>query len=308
MLLSRIKSQLGHLPSPVVLSLGLFLATAVGCDKKPSLTREHAANTAPSQTTTATVQPNASAAAATSTAQKSPVAIAGRRRESPLVELVRQWNEAILSRNPQAMANVYAIDVEYYSQRLSRDQVIKNKMAALQQAKDYTQSFEFLHFEGTKTEHPRVSFTKHWVANNKPGQVEAHLSFRREQSQWFVSEESDVPSDAKREHSKNAYSDACQAAVIKLVLSTTEAHQYLESRGPSRDYPPNSARFESYDYPKPRVAIQENNEGYRVTLAWFEVDLQNGIVAEDLLGPEGIRAPLRASDGLWEGAKTACKR
>jgi len=226
------------------------------------------------------------------------------RRDSPLLETVRQWNEAILSRNRDAMEQVYAEQVAFYGQRLPREKVITSKLASLEKAPGYSQSLEDLRIEQRDSESPVIVFEKHWIANAKPGKVSARLTLRREHSRWVVAEETDLPTIARFSRT-TPYSEACQEAVMKLVATTDEGHGYLMSRGPSPDYPANSARFETDDWPKPRVAIQENNEGYRVTLAWFQVDVVALTVVEDLTGSG---EPLRTQAAARDAVKAACKR
>jgi hypothetical protein len=222
---------------------------------------------------------------------------------SPLFDAVRQWNEALLSRDRDAIERVYANTVSFYGQQRTRSQVVTSKLAALEKAPDFNQTLEEVQIEKRDTDSPVVLFEKHWLANGKPGKVRARLSLRREETRWVVAEETDAPTEA-RFNQASPYSGACQNAVLQLVVTTAEGRAYLMSRGPSSDYPANSARFEAFDWPKPHVAIQENNEGYRVTLAWFQVDLVDLTVTESF---SGSRKPLRTQASARAAVKAACK-
>lgn len=288
--------------------IGYLLSGVVGCPRSPATSEEPRATKAPSASASSAP---AMAERATPVASGAPAsASAAPAREPPkrpaLIEAVHQWNAALLSRDRESLERVYADKVAFYGQKLTRAQVVARKLAALAKAPDYSQTISELSVERRNSDHPQILFEKQWVTGGKPGKVQARLSLTREQSRWVVAEETDTPTEARFSQS-GPYSDACKSAVVQLVTSTATGQAYLTSRGPSSDYPPNSARFETYDWPKPRVAIQENNEGYRVTVAWFEVDVSSQEVVELILESNGLRAPLMAPDSARQAVKVGCK-
>jgi hypothetical protein len=186
---------------------------------------------------------------------------------------------------------------------MTRDKAVSTKADAFKGIKDYTQSISFLELDTRKKDEPRALFNKKWTENGKESQVRASLVFAKEGGRWVVKEESDAPTDQRRQRAaQNA--DGCESLVQKLASSTPEATQILGSNpDPSKGHlstgtrigrgPPERASYS--------IAIHENHTDRIVTLMWIDVDPKTGAMTAAV-----DDRPLHGSAELVEKVKTAC--
>lgn len=151
-----------------------------------------------------------------------------------MIESVRLWNGAILSRQREALEQVYAESVIKCSKQLSRTQVVTAKLAALAKAPDYSQTLDDLRIERRDTDHPEVFFEKRWLAAGEPGKVKGRLVLRREPSRWVVSEETDDWPHPLRGNSGNNGKYRVALAWLRVdITALTVEEQAIASEGSS---------------------------------------------------------------------------
>ena len=257
--------------------------------ESPASAQKHATTIAP-----ATAQP--------SPALTSPVGVPP--RDLPLIELVQSWQDAILERDEEHLRRVYATQVTYYGQRLSREQVIAKKLQSLRKAPDFTQHLEAIRISWVLQDKPLALFKKYWKVAGKPGKVDSRLNFSLEHGQWKVAQESDVATD-EMQNQLGKLSKSCEIAVTDLVLSTKAGASYRLTRGPS----PNGVSLEGLDWPMAYVAIHEDDEGgLRNTVAWFTVNVATGTVYEKAPGLQANKPSLGVTDEASRRVLQRCKK
>jgi hypothetical protein len=195
-------------------------------------------------------------------------------------QAVQKWHEAILSRNPELLNDIYAARVDFYGQRRSRDQVVSDKLSALKRAPDYVQSLSKVRITWIPKDEPVASFEKRWSGAGKSRTVNAWLRLVRERSEWRVATESDGPTDELKVRA-HSLSKSCETAVIQLVLDTEEARARRMTQGPSKTREFNGVSVEGVNWPILDVNVHEVDEsGMRNSVAWFAVDVEHATVAE----------------------------
>lgn len=274
----RMKASL----SSCVLTLLLVL---VACDSKPA---DPAPAPAPA--------PSSPPAAAVSIPAANPI-------ESEVHLVTQKWNDALAKRDAKALESVYAKNVKLYTVEMPREKVIRAKADAFAAAKDYTQSISFVEYDVRKKDEPKALFNKKWTQNGQESQVRASLVFTKEDGRWVIKDESDAPSDQRRQRAAQN-EGGCESAVQKLAASTPEARRILGARpDPSKGHLSNGTRIgggppESESY---SIAIHENHTDHIVTLMWIRVDPKTGALTSEL-----DDRPLQGAPDLVEKVKTAC--
>lgn len=223
--------------------------------------------------------------------------------EEAVAALTKTWNDALAKRDADALKTVYASKVRLYTVETTREKAIKTKADAFKSIKDYTQSIAYLEIDTRKKDEPRALFNKKWTENGKESQVRASLVFAKEDKRWVVKEESDAPSDQRRQRAaQNA--DGCESMVQKLASSTPEAMRILGTRpDQSKGHLSNGTRIgggppEQANY---SIGIHENHTDRIVTLMWIDVDPKTGAMTSAI-----DDKPLKGSEDLVEKVKVAC--
>lgn len=255
-----------------------FVALALGCGKKGESSAADAS------------APSASVSVAAPAARESSPPAAGVKAD--LEALANRWNDALRSRNAEALRDVYAKNVRLYGVRMTRDAAVERKAAALAKAPDYTQSIAQPSFDESNPKRPTLVFQKEWTASGKPSSVVASLTFANDGGKWFVVEESDAVTDAKLDLKRDARTlakakatpqadDDCEGAVVRAVIALKEAKDLLDGpTNPDGGHSSNGVRVaggppESKTF---SVAIHENHDDHLATLAWFDVDAETGAI------------------------------
>jgi hypothetical protein len=250
--------------------------------------------------------------AAVSAAEKEPPKESAPKAQPATDEAIRQavqkWHEAILSRSPERLNGIYAARVDFYGQRRSRDQVVVDKMKALERAPDYSQTLSTIRVVWIPKDEPVAAFEKRWSGGGKSGTVSAWLQLVRERSEWRVATESDGPTDALKARAHSLSKD-CEAAVIRLVLDTKEARERRATQGPTKTRELNGVSLEGVNWPILDVSIHEADEsGLRNTVAWFAVDAERATVAERDLFSFKPGAVLATSPATQLAVRKHCRK
>lgn len=221
---------------------------------------------------------------------------------------VQRWNDAIVSRSPERLKDIYASRVEFYGQSKSREQVVSDKMKALERAPDFAQTVSAIRVTWAPKDRPVASFEKQWSGGGKSGKVEAWLRLARERSEWRVALESDGPTDDMKARA-HSLSKVCKAAVIELVLSTSEAAARRATQGPTATRDLNGVSLEGVNWPILSVSIHEMDEaGMRNTVAWFAVDAVAATVVELELPSFKPGPPLVTQEAPRLAVRKACRK
>lgn len=274
----------------------------VACDSRPAVETNPATTTTPSATTTSTGAPPGAAAQPAQPAALGPAPKANP-IENEINAVTQKWNDALAKRDAKALEGVYAKKVKLYTNEMSREKVIKAKADAFAAAKDYTQAIAFVEYDVRKKDEPKALFNKKWTVNGQENQVRASLVFTKEEGKWVIKDESDAPTDQRRQRAA-ASADSCESVVQRLAASTPEAMRILGARpDPSKGHTSNGTRLgggppESASY---SVAIHENHADHIVTLMWIDVDPKTGAMTSAI-----DDRPLKGAPELVEKVKTSC--
>ena len=195
---------------------------------------------------------------------------AQRSQESALLVLTQRWNQALASRQGEALRNVYAAQVTLYGKAYAREAAVALKRTSLAKNAGYTQSLGPVAIDWSVPNQPRARFEKKWSQAGKANAVMASLTFRTEDNQWRIAEESDAKTDQLKAGKPGAAGD-CADVVRDLVLSTTEAKALIKG------IPNWGTRVFTEENPH-TVAIHEDMPDHLTTFGWFEVDIRTGAV------------------------------
>jgi hypothetical protein len=197
------------------------------------------------------------------------------------VEVVQRWNAALNARDLALLRELYAPHVEFYGTELSRDAVLERKESALRDAPDFQQSAMRLQVQQLTPVDADVKFTKTWSMKGQRQAAEAMLELERSGAGYWITGETDAPSEARRLRTWTA----CEDAVVEAVATTEAARSLLEGPvAPEHGHRSNGLRLgakppESVGY---EVAVHETHSTHLATLAWFTVDPKTGTMRQTM--------------------------
>jgi hypothetical protein len=271
-------------------SLLVFCILVAACGSKKEDTPKPAASTSAVAPTTTT--------AATKPAAADPA-------EDAILAVTKKWNDALAKRDSESLRALYDDKVRLYTTSTDRAGAVKAKAAAFTAAKDYTQSIGPVEVDLRDKNKPSASFEKTWTANGKTSKVLARLKFAKGGSDYKITEESDNPSDARRKKASDPKS--CEAAIVEVVSSVPSAKKILNGpTNPAAGHSSNGMRLDPHeDNPNiVAVALHESHADHLVTLGWYDVDTQSGVVKETM--PEDV--VVTADAAKVTAMKAACKK
>jgi hypothetical protein len=218
------------------------------------------------------------------------------------------WSDAIVSRSPERLSQIYATFVDFYGQQKTREQVVASKMKALESAPDFKQVLSDVRIQFIPKDRPVATFEKQWVSGGKVGKVRSWVRFAREQGMWKVTGESDKSTDDMQVRA-HSLSNPCEKAILALVLSSREAQALSATQGPTATRELNGMSIEGLNWPIVMVNIHEGDEsGFRNTVAWFSVDAARATVrVRNLLG-SGPEVPIDVTEAARELVKRTCRK
>lgn len=229
--------------------------------------------------------------------------------EEAILAVTKKWNDALARRDAESLRALYDDKVRLYTTSTDRAGAVRAKAAAFAATKDYSQSIGPVEVDLRDKNRPSASFEKTWTANGKTSKVLARLKFAKGagsgESEYKIIEESDSPSDARR---KKAATDpkSCEAAVVEVVSTVPSARRLLSGpTNPGAGHSSNGMRLEPHeDNPNIiAVAVHEAHADRLVTLGWYDVDTQSGVVKETM--PEDV--VVTADPAKITVMKAACK-
>jgi hypothetical protein len=218
------------------------------------------------------------------------------------------WSDAIVSRSPERLSQIYATFVDFYGQKKTREQVVASKMKALEGAPDFKQLLSDVRIQFIPKDRPVATFEKQWVSGGKVGKVRSWVRFALEQGKWKVTGESDKSTDDMQVRA-HSLSNPCEKAILALVLSSREAQALRATQGPTATRELNGISIEGLNWPIVMVNIHEGDEsGFRNTVAWFSVDAERATVRERNLLGSGPEVPLDVPDAARELVQRTCRK
>jgi hypothetical protein len=117
--------------------------------------------------------------------------------QEQLVEFLEDWNKAINQQDLEALSNLYASEITYYTKKLSKKQLLSKKEKHFGKAPDYQQKISSIDIEYSeeKANLIRCYFLKSFNRNGKQDTVFSLIEFDSKQSPFLITKESDIISE-----------------------------------------------------------------------------------------------------------------
>jgi hypothetical protein len=136
-----------------------------------------------------------------------PVSIDSIYAQEHLVNLLENWNKAINQQDLDALSNLYASEITYYTKKISRKQLLSKKEKHFSKSPNYHQTTSNIDIEYSedKANIIRCSFQKSFNRNGKQDTVFSLIEFDSRQEPFLIIKESDRISEwqkAKKAPSK----------------------------------------------------------------------------------------------------------